>query len=59
MLPEFNIQLKADEYTALVTMLEDYRAFEEEKYNHPEPETLFTKSQIKVFNKFNIGNTPL
>lgn len=59
MKPEFNIQLKVDEYTALVTMVEDYVAFQQELYNYPEPETLFSKSQISVFNKLNILNIPL
>lgn len=42
------------EYKALQDMLQSYREFEEEKYNYPDTETLFTIAQRRLFQRFNI-----
>jgi hypothetical protein len=39
---------------ALQDILCHYKEFQEELYNYPEPDTLFTKTQQELFDIFNI-----
>ena len=40
--------------TTLRDMLYHYKEFQEELYNYPEPDTLFTKTQQELFTLFDI-----
>ena len=40
--------------TALRDMLYHYKAFQEELYDYPEPDTLFTKTQTELFTLLDI-----
>jgi len=40
--------------TALRDMLAHYKEFQEELYDYPEPDTLFTQSQIELFTLLDI-----
>ena len=40
--------------TALLDMLYHYKEFQEELYDYPEPDTLFTQTQTELFNIFDI-----
>lgn len=40
--------------TALRDMLAHYKEFQEELYDYPEPDTLFTQTQTELFNIFDI-----
>jgi hypothetical protein len=40
--------------TALRDMLYHYKEFQEELYNYPEPDTLFTKTQQELFTLLDI-----
>jgi len=42
---------------SLQLMLQHYREFQEELYNYPPEESLFTKSQREVFQIFDIRST--
>jgi len=41
--------------TTLRDMLYHYKEFQEELYNYPEPDTLFTKTQRELFTLFDIN----
>ena len=41
--------------TTLRDMLYHYKEFQEELYNYPEPDTLFTKTQQELFTLFDIN----
>lgn len=46
--------LTEKQLTALQDILYFYKEFQEELYNYPEPDTLFTKTQRELFDIFNI-----
>lgn len=39
---------------AVRDMIAQYKEFQEELYNYPEPDTLFTQSQREVFQLFDV-----
>jgi hypothetical protein len=46
--------LTEKQMTSLRDMLSHYKEFQEELYNYPEPNTLFTKTQRELFTIFDI-----
>jgi hypothetical protein len=46
--------LTEKQMTSLQDMLSQYKEFQEELYNYPEPETLFTETQRQLFTLFDI-----
>jgi len=46
--------LTEKQMTSLRDMLSHYKEFQEELYNYPEPDTLFTKTQRELFTIFDI-----
>lgn len=42
------------EFNTLQNMIILYKQFEEDLYNHPDPDTLFTETQRNLFNSFDI-----
>lgn len=46
--------LTEKQLTTLCDMLSHYKDFQEELYNYPEPDTLFTKTQRELFDIFDI-----
>jgi len=48
------MQFTDQEYDQLTEILQFYREHQEELYDHPDPETLFTKAQRSLFKKFEI-----
>jgi hypothetical protein len=46
--------LTEKQMTSLQDMLSHYKEFQEELYNYPEPDTLFTKTQRELFTIFDI-----
>ena len=53
----FDIQeaLTDKQLTALRDMLYHYKEFQEELYDYPEPDTLFTQTQTELFKIFDIS----
>mgnify|MGYP001289618633 CR=1 FL=1 len=49
--------LSEKQLKSLQDMLQSYREFQEELYNYPPEENLFTKSQREVFQIFDIPST--
>ena len=46
--------LTEKQMTSLRDMLSQYKEFQEELYEYPEPETLFTETQRELFTLFDI-----
>jgi len=46
--------LTEKQLTALRDMLQHYKEFQEELYNYPEPDTLFTQTQQELFTLLDI-----
>jgi hypothetical protein len=46
--------LTEKQMSSLRDMLSHYKEFQEELYNYPEPDTLFTKTQRELFTIFDI-----
>jgi hypothetical protein len=46
--------LTEKQMTSLQDMLSHYKEFQEELYNYPDPDTLFTKTQRELFTIFDI-----
>jgi len=46
--------LTEKQMTSLQDMLSHYKEFQEELYQYPEPDTLFTKTQRELFTIFDI-----
>ena len=46
--------LSEKQMTSLRDMLSHYKEFQEELYQYPEPNTLFTKTQTELFKIFDI-----
>ena len=42
------------EFNTLQNMIILYKQFEEDLYNHPDPNNLFTKTQMNLFDVFGI-----
>lgn len=50
-----DLQLTDKEAKALEDMLQHYREFQEEVYNHPDdPDSLFTEAQRRIFARFGV-----
>ena len=47
--------LTEKQMTSLQDMLSQYKEFQEELYQYPEPTTLFTKTQRELFTLFDIN----
>ena len=47
--------LTEKQMTSLRDMLSQYKEFQEELYEYPEPETLFTETQRQLFTLFDIN----
>lgn len=49
------LQLTDKETKALQDMLQHYREFQEEVYDHPDdPDSLFTEAQHRIFTRFDV-----
>ena len=49
------LSLTSQERTALINMLQEYREHQEELYDYPDdPATLFTKTQRRLFTRFDV-----
>ena len=46
--------LTEKQMTSLQDMLSHYKEFQEELYQYPDPDTLFTKTQTELFTIFDI-----
>lgn len=49
-----DFELNDKQLLALQDMLQHYKEFQEELYKYPEPNTLFTQTQLDLFSLFDI-----
>ena len=49
-----DFELTDKQLLALQDMLQHYKEFQEELYKYPEPNTLFTQTQLDLFSLFDI-----
>ncbi len=49
-----DFELTDKQLLALQDMLQHYKEFQEELYKYPEPNTLFTQTQLNLFSLFDI-----
>jgi hypothetical protein len=50
------MQFTETEFEELTKIIEFYRDFNEELYKDAEPEDLFTKSQLRIFKRFEVNS---